>query len=174
MSTSRWAVAVIMLLAFAAAFAGSAVLRGQTDAEPVAPLPEYEFAGMLQAADAFLASLAPEQRSKALFEFEDAERLNWHFVPRQRRGLPLKEMSAEQQELARGILRAGLSQRGYLTASTIIELELVLREMGGNPLLAIPSCTISASSARRHMRRHGASGPKDTTSRSTSRSSGTR
>jgi hypothetical protein len=138
MSTSRWAVAVIMLLAFAAAFAGSAVLRGQTDAEPVAPLPEYEFAGMLQAADAFLASLAPEQRSKALFEFEDAERLNWHFVPRQRRGLPLKEMSAEQQELARGILRAGLSQRGYLTASTIIELELVLREMGGNPAARDP------------------------------------
>jgi hypothetical protein len=96
------------------------------------------FAEMVQAADAFLTSLEPEQRSKALFAFEDGERLNWHFVPRQRRGLPLSEMSAEQQQLARGILRAGLSQRGYLTASTIIELELVLRELGENPSFRDP------------------------------------
>jgi hypothetical protein len=90
---------------------------------------------MVQAADAFVASLEPEQRAKALFEFEDVERLNWHFVPRARRGLSLKEMSPEQQELARGILQAGLSRRGYLTASTVIELELVLREMGENPVV---------------------------------------
>jgi hypothetical protein len=138
MSSSNWVVPIIVLLAFAAALAGAAVLRGQVDAEPVASSPEYEFADMLQAADAFLASLRPEQRSRALFEFEDAERLNWHFVPRARRGLPLKEMSAAQQELARGILRAGLSRRGYLTASTIIDLELVLREMGGNPTVRDP------------------------------------
>ncbi len=138
MSSSRWAGSIIFPLAFAAALAGSAVLRGPTDTEPVGPLPEYEFTEMLQAADAFLASLEPEQRSKALFEFENAERLNWHFVPRARRGLSLKEMSAEQRELARGILRAGLSRRGYLTASTIIELELVLREMGENPAVRDP------------------------------------
>jgi hypothetical protein len=131
--SSRWAVPNIFLVAFAAALAGWAVLRGQTDPEPVAHSPVYVFAEFVQAADTFLASLEPEQRSRAVFEFEDAERLNWHFVPRARRGLPLKEMSAEQQELARGILRAGLSRRGYLTASTIIELELVLREMGENP-----------------------------------------
>ncbi len=138
MISSRWAVPLILLLTFAAALAGSAVLHGETDAEPVGPSPVYEFADMLQAAEAFLTSLEPEQRSKALFEFEDAERLNWHFVPRARRGLTLKEMSVQQRELARDILRAGLSQRGYLTASTIIELELVLREMGGNPAVRDP------------------------------------
>ena len=138
MSSSRWAASLILPLAFAAALAGSAVLRGETDPEPVAPVPEYEFAGMLEAANAFLASLEPAQRSTALFEFEDAERLNWHFVPRARRGLPLKEMSAEQRGLARGILRAGLSRRGYLTASTIIELEFVLRAMGENPAVRDP------------------------------------
>jgi hypothetical protein len=101
MGSSKWAVPIIVLLAFAAALVGSTVLRGQADAEPGAPAPEYEFAELMQAVGAFLASLEPEQRSKALFEFEDSERLNWHFVPRERRGLPLKEMSAEQQELAR-------------------------------------------------------------------------
>jgi hypothetical protein len=154
MSSSRRAVLTIFLLALPAALGGWAVLRGQSGPGPaatsrapaapslesVAPSPEnaHEFAAMLQAAEAFLASLQPEQRSKVLFEFEDAERLNWHFVPRARRGLPLREMTAEQQALARGILRAGLSQRGYLTASTIIELELVLREMGENPSVRDP------------------------------------
>jgi hypothetical protein len=138
LSSSRWAVAIILLLACAAALAGSAALRDHADAEPVVQVPVYRFADMLQAAEAFLATLAPEQRSRALFEFEDAERVNWHFVPRARRGLPLGDMSAEQQALARGILRAGLSQRGYLTASSIIELELVLREMGENPRVRDP------------------------------------
>jgi hypothetical protein len=137
-NSNRLTVPIIVLLTFAAALAASALLRGQADAGPVEPMPEYEFADLLQAADAFLASLGPEQRSKALFEFEDAERLNWHFVPRARRGLPLKEMSAEQRGLAHGVLRAGLSRRGYLTASTIIELELVLREMGENPRVRDP------------------------------------
>ena len=135
---SRWALPLTTLLTCAAALAGSAVWQGQADAKPVAPVSEYEFAEMLTAAEAFLRSLSPAQRSKALFAFEDAERLNWHFVPRARRGLPLKEMSAQQRELARGILRAGLSRRGYLTANTIIDLELVLREMGESPKFRDP------------------------------------
>jgi hypothetical protein len=137
-SSSRWAVPIIFVVAFTTAHTGWAVLRGQADPESVSPSPVFVFAELVQAADAFLAGLEPEQRSKAVFEFEDAERLNWHFVPRARRGLPLGEMSAEQQELARGILRAGLSRRGYLTASTIIELESVLREMGQNPRIRDP------------------------------------
>lgn len=102
------------------------------------PVAEYEFAGMLDAANAFVASLQPSQRSKALFAFDDGERLNWHYIPRPRRGLALEEMSAEQRGLARAILKAGLSQRGYLTATTIIELELALREMGENPRVRDP------------------------------------
>jgi hypothetical protein len=138
MSRSGRAVSITVLLAFAPALAVWANVRGQTDVERVTASPGPVFAEMMQAAEAFLASLGPEQRAKTLFEFEDGERLNWHFVPRARRGLSLKEMSAEQQALARAILRAGLSRRGYLTASTIIELELVLREMGENPAVRDP------------------------------------
>ena len=118
--------------------AESAGPRSQASAKSVAPVPEYQFAGMLQAANSFVASLSAAQRSKALFAFDDSERLNWHFVPRSRKGLALKEMSTSQRELARGILQAGLSKRGYLTASTIIDLELVLREMGENPNVRDP------------------------------------
>jgi Protein of unknown function (DUF3500) len=95
-------------------------------------------AAMKQAADAFLAGLEPAQRSRAQFAFTDAERLNWHFVPRERRGLPLKEMTSAQRDLARALLQAGLSQRGLLKAQTIMELELVLRELGQNPNVRDP------------------------------------
>ncbi len=96
-------------------------------------------ADMQQAATAFLAGLSPGQRAKAMFDFDDPERLNWHFVPRPRRGLPLREMTATQQHLARGVLQAGLSAKGYRTASTIMELESVLREMGENPAVRDPA-----------------------------------
>jgi hypothetical protein len=174
MGSSKWPVPLIVLLTFPAALTGWAVLRGQTVPEPVAPSSVSVFAEMVQAADAFLASLDRDQRSKALFEFEDAERLNGHFVPRVRRGLPLKAMSAEQQELARGILRAGLSRSGYLTANTIIELELVLREMGENPRVRDPELYYFSIFGTPSHAEPWASGPKATTSRSTSRSSETR
>jgi len=93
---------------------------------------------MLRAASGFLAGLEPDKRAKAQFQFADAERLNWHFIPRERKGLALKEMSPAQRELARALLAAGLSQRGVLKANAIIELELVLREMGGAPNVRDP------------------------------------
>ena len=84
---------------------------------------------MAEAASAFLASLKPEQREKATFEFESDERLNWHFVPRERKGLPLTEMSGDQRALAHALLNTGLSHRGYFKANAIISLEAILQEM---------------------------------------------
>ena len=84
---------------------------------------------MAQAANTLLAKLTPDQRVKAVFEFGDAERKNWHFVPRERKGLPLKEMSPEQRPLALALAKTGLSDDGYRKATQIMALEVVLREM---------------------------------------------
>ncbi len=84
---------------------------------------------MSQSAGNLLASLSPELKAKASFPFQDEERLNWHFVPRARKGLPLREMDAAQRQLAHAFLSAGLSDRGYRKASTIMSLEAILREM---------------------------------------------
>jgi hypothetical protein len=46
-----------------------------------------------------------------------------------RRGLTIKEMSAPQRVLAMDLLKTGLSQRGYLTATQIMDLENVLRDL---------------------------------------------
>lgn len=84
---------------------------------------------MVKAADAFLDSLTSEQRSKCSFTFEDEQRFDWHFVPLARKGIPLKELDAKQRQFAHDFLKTGLSQRGYLKATTIFELETVLRDL---------------------------------------------
>lgn len=86
---------------------------------------------MADAANAFVASLTPEQRAQATFAFNADERLNWHFIPRVRKGLPLRDMTGEQKQLAHALLAAGLSQQGYIKASSIMSLDQVLKVMEG-------------------------------------------
>ncbi len=87
---------------------------------------------MASAAAAWLGSLGPELRGRAVFPLQHAERENWHFVPRARLGIPLKDMTAGQRRLARALVAAGLSERGLLTTDAIIALEDVLRIMEGS------------------------------------------
>ena len=96
---------------------------------------------MSETANAFLASLTPEQRAKATFPMEDERRLFWHYVPspdiekrygHPRWGLTLREMSPPQKHLASALLSAGLSRTGYIKATTIMSLEDVLRVMEGD------------------------------------------
>src|SRR3984893_16376891 len=90
---------------------------------------------MFHAGRAFLATLDPGQKSKAVFPFNSDERFRWFYTPVSRKGIPLKELSATQQKAALALLRAGLSEQGYTKAETIRKLEDVLREIeqGGGP-----------------------------------------
>jgi hypothetical protein len=91
---------------------------------------------MAEAAQRFLAALEPPQRDQAQFEFPDPERRNWHYVPRQRAGVPWKDLSLGQQQLAHALLGTALSAQGLLKAATIVSLEEVLRvlEAGRGPV----------------------------------------
>ncbi len=84
---------------------------------------------MSECANRFLNSLTPEQKAKATFAFDDAERANWAFIPKERKGLTLREMTPYQKQLAYALLSAGLSQVGYTKAVTIMSLDDVLRVM---------------------------------------------
>ena len=105
-------------------------------------------AQMEQAASAFLAALTDDQKARAKFGFDAPfaaetiakpglpptdERRNWHYVPRPRSGLAIKEMTAEQRLLAHGLLSTGLSHRGYTKAVGIMSLESVLAVLENNP-----------------------------------------
>jgi len=82
---------------------------------------------MTDCANRFLAALDANQRGKTTFPFDTDERMNWHFIPRERKGLPLREMTPYQRHLASALLAAGLSQTGYIKAMTIMSLEDVLK-----------------------------------------------
>jgi hypothetical protein len=84
---------------------------------------------MAEAANDFLASLQPEQQTNAIFELQCDERMNWHFVPKERAGLALKDMSKAQRGLVHALLDSALSQRGYVKVTTILGLEVVLFDL---------------------------------------------
>jgi hypothetical protein len=112
-----------------AALAGAAVLSKESPS-----------AGeqMVAAAAALRDSLNDDQKGRALFAFEDAERSNWNFVPLQdkkkpqRKGLRLDQMTGEQQRATLTLLRAGTSASGFLKATTIMSLEVLLADLEKN------------------------------------------
>jgi hypothetical protein len=84
---------------------------------------------MAGAAAAFLAGLDRTLVARAAFPFGDAERRNWHYVPRRRQGLPLRDMSPASRAAAHDLLRAALSPEGYAKVGDVMRLEAVLRQV---------------------------------------------
>jgi hypothetical protein len=92
-----------------------------------APRPdEGEGARMAAAARAFLAELGEEQRERAARAFEDANRLDWHYVPRRRAGVALGDLGDTDRVRATRLLEHALSPRGVLKARGVILLEEIL------------------------------------------------
>ncbi len=126
MKTTLRAVKAVVLVLCLGLLIGRAAVIGQRRAT----------AETSTAATQFLASLAPEQRGKANLKFDDANRFDWHYVPRpgERKGLPLKDMTPAQRQAAQKLLATGLSAKGLKQSSQIMnDLELVLRGDGPKP-----------------------------------------
>src|SRR5579864_2143578 len=93
---------------------------------------ERSSSAMISAGTRFLDSLTPQQRQQATFAFASDERLRWHFIPTEtfpRKGLLIRDMTAPQRKLAHDLLKSGLSDRGYMTATQIMDLETVLGDL---------------------------------------------
>jgi hypothetical protein len=94
-------------------------------------------ATMANAAGKFLSSLTPEQKQVAAFAFDNtAERERFGFVPTEmhpRVGLMIEKMTPVQREAAHALLKSGLSQKGYMTTTSIMELETLLNAIENPP-----------------------------------------
>ena len=90
-------------------------------------------AAQRDAAGKWLASLSTEQHTKACFAFDDKERVNWAYVPKERHGLPLAQMNDAQRALTMDLLRTALSAQGFAKIEGVIKLESVLRELESKP-----------------------------------------
>jgi hypothetical protein len=88
---------------------------------------------MAKAADHFLQTLSEKQRAKIQFAFDDSERYDWHYIPKSRKGLTLNEMNNEQRKAAMVLLHTALSDTGFDKATSIMQLETVLKEVENRP-----------------------------------------
>ncbi len=88
---------------------------------------------MTAAAIKFIQTLSPTQKEKAQFEWKDKERFNWNFVPIERKGIPLRELTVEQRKAGFDLLHTALSDTGFNKTIAIIQLEEVLREVENRP-----------------------------------------
>jgi hypothetical protein len=101
-------------------------------------------AAMAKAANEFVSSLTSDQRGKAVYPITSEEWTRWNFIPASmfpRNGISFKELNQTQRQRAHDLMKASLSQSGYLTAASVMQLENVLREMEG------PSATAGAPPA---------------------------
>jgi hypothetical protein len=89
---------------------------------------------MAAAARSFLAALEPGRRAKAAFPFNSDERLNWHFIPRQRQGVAIKDMTSAERRAALALLKTGVSERGFAKVDAILHLEEVLAVVEGSAM----------------------------------------
>src|SRR5580704_7765261 len=81
---------------------------------------------MTTAAKNFINSLEPWQKAAVTFKLEDEERSTWFYTPVPRKGLALHEMKPYQRQLALAMVAAGLSQRGFIKAVSIMSLDEIL------------------------------------------------
>ena len=83
-------------------------------------------AEMAEACRKWVDSLNPEQKAKATYHYLDGERQFWYYPPLNRHGLPLRDMTPEQRDLAYGIMESSLDAQAYEQAKAIIDHELIL------------------------------------------------
>lgn len=87
---------------------------------------------MANAALAFLESIGPGRHDDVIYPFDGDERADWHFVPRSRIGIALKDLNQEQRDLVFALLHTALSDQGMRKVEGVIQLEAILGEITGN------------------------------------------
>src|SRR5260370_6678881 len=104
------------LFSSAALLAGSMLESKDSHADQMHPRHVHAASLMTECAKRFLAALDADQRAKATFPFDSEERMNWHFIPRERKGLPFREMTPYKKHIAGTMLAAGQHLTGFIQA----------------------------------------------------------
>jgi hypothetical protein len=111
-----------------AASAAAAALAGPARGQSPPPVPslapmlspvdvgDAARAAMAGAALALLGALPAETRGHAVFSLGDRQRLDWHYIPRRRAGVPFRDMPAAGRAAAHELMKASLSSRSCRAA----------------------------------------------------------
>ena len=91
---------------------------------------------MVGVATRLIDSLDKFQKPSTVFQFDAADRTNWHYFPEGgftqeygyvRNGLTLDRMDPKQRHLAYGLMNTGLSRQGFVKAMDVMTLEEIVR-----------------------------------------------
>jgi hypothetical protein len=96
--------------------------------------PRTVTAKVVEAANAFLATLSPEERAKCTFGFASSQRTGWSNLPSgifQRNGMRFGDMTKPQRDAALALVAAALSREGYQKVTEIMNGDEVLKNAGG-------------------------------------------
>jgi hypothetical protein len=83
----------------------------------------------VKAVNQFINTLSSDQKAETVFPFDGEERYNFHFVPKERKGITFNEMNEEQKKAALNLMRGCLSEQAFQKTQDIMQLDLVLKEM---------------------------------------------
>jgi hypothetical protein len=111
-----------------------AVGSPQQAGSPTAAVKSTVTARVVGAADAFLATLTPDEKAKCTFAFTSSQRTGWSNLPSgifQRNGLRLGDLTSRQREAALALVAATLSHDGYRKVTDIMNGDEVLKNAGG-------------------------------------------
>jgi hypothetical protein len=121
----------ILLGTSKSSFAAAVLCCGLAPAQSSLSVPSK----IVASANGFLSSLDEGQRSKVLFEYNDAaQRTKWSNLPTTmvpRAGLKMGDLSGPQKKAAMDLLAATLSKRGYEKVLAIVEGDEMLRIASG-------------------------------------------
>ncbi|MDQ6714936.1 MAG: DUF3500 domain-containing protein [Actinomycetota bacterium] len=84
---------------------------------------------MRDAAVRLVDSLEAATRAEAMAPFDTTDRLTWTYLPGPRPGARLGDLDPTQRRLARRLLETALSGAGARTATAVMELDGILREL---------------------------------------------
>ncbi|MEX1269183.1 MAG: DUF3500 domain-containing protein [Balneolaceae bacterium] len=100
-----------------------------SDAEPGDNLEK-----ILESSIHLISILDDEQKATILLPFNSEERYPFNYIPMERKGLNIKDMTSEQRIATHNVLQASLSSQGYLKVTGIMRLEDILHELENGDL----------------------------------------
>ena len=80
----------------------------------------------------FLDDLDATQRAQATVDFDTPDHKEWTYLPGDRPGLKLADLTVEQREVALSLLDLACSVDGAMTARGIMDVELIRRQLAGD------------------------------------------
>ncbi|HIF00258.1 MAG: DUF3500 domain-containing protein [Fuerstiella sp.] len=118
LNSKKYGLALFVLTAFTLSSVSPSTYAAEESARPGV--------AMAQAATRFVEGLDHSQKLQATFKYDDPERINWHFIPRERKGVGLWDLNGAAAESAQALVRTGLTAAGYHKVLEVRSLEEVL------------------------------------------------